>query len=216
MGELTAMGWAPQLQSYTGGANVYATISATSGGDPQVVVGAHFDSAPRSGGANDNASGVAAVLAVARFLQETPCRSAPVTVVLFDQEEGGLIGSMAFAQTLAPAEVRAVHTIDQVAWDSDGDRGFELELPTGELEREWRAAAGVVGASVSVTSTGGTDQRLRRGRRRGQGDHFEGKGASMPGGHAAAVVTATVGGKVETARFELHLDSHAPGGGHGH
>lgn len=49
-----------------------------------------------------------------------------------------------------------------------------------------------------------------------KGDHFEGKGAAIPGGHAAAVVTATVGGTAETARFPLHLDSHAPAGGHGH
>ncbi len=40
-----------------------------------------------------------------------------------------------------------------------------------------------------------------------QGDHFEGKGAAIPGEHAVAVVTATIGGKTETARFELHLEA---------
>ncbi len=49
-----------------------------------------------------------------------------------------------------------------------------------------------------------------------QGDHFEGAGAAIPGGHPAAVVTATVGGKTETARFELHLEPGQPAGGDGH
>ena len=47
------------------------------------------------------------------------------------------------------------------------------------------------------------------------GDHFEGKGAPIPGEHAAAIVTATSGGKTETARFELHLESGAAEPTHG-
>lgn len=44
-----------------------------------------------------------------------------------------------------------------------------------------------------------------------KGDHFEGKGPAIPGGHPAATVTAAVGGKTETARFELHLESGGAG-----
>lgn len=39
-----------------------------------------------------------------------------------------------------------------------------------------------------------------------QGDHFEGQGAAIPGEHRAAIVTAIIDGKTETARFELHLE----------
>jgi len=56
------------------------------------------------------------------------------------------------------------------------------------------------------------------------GDHFEGQGAPIVGEHVTALVTATVAGKTETARFELHLegpdahggadDGHAGHGGH--
>jgi hypothetical protein len=155
--ELSALGWTPQQHSYAGGINVHATIPATMGNGLQIVVGAHFDSVTGSPGANDNASGTAVVLAIARYLKDTPCRTAPVTVAFFDQEETGLFGSRTFAQTLSPATVRAVHTIDQVAWDADGDRVFELEQPAAALEQEWRAAAAIVGATISVTSTGGTD-----------------------------------------------------------
>ncbi len=48
------------------------------------------------------------------------------------------------------------------------------------------------------------------------GDHFEGTGAAIPGEHPAAIVTATVGGKTETARFELHLESSEAEGDLGH
>jgi hypothetical protein len=159
--ELAAMGWAPQTHQYANGANVYATIPATMGSDKQIVVGAHFDTVAGTPGANDNASGTAVVLAIARYLKDMPCRRAPVIVVFFDQEETGLFGSRAFAQMLDPtpgrAATRAVHTIDQVAYDGDNDKRFELEQPTAALEAEWRAAATATGVPVTVTQSGGTD-----------------------------------------------------------
>lgn len=163
--QLAAIGWPAELQPYPGGINVYATIPATLlPAAPSVIVGAHLDTVAGSPGANDNASGAAVVLAVARYLRDVPCRTAAVTVALFDQEETGLSGSLAFAQALDPAAVRAVHTIDQVAWDADGDRRFELERPTPQLEAEWRAAAAAVGASLTPTATSGTDHDSFRAR----------------------------------------------------
>ena len=165
--QLAAIGWTPALHSYATGANVHATIPATmpeGASAPPILVGAHFDSVMGSPGANDNASGVAVVLAVARYLKDTPCRSAPVIVVFFDQEEVGLLGARAFALTLDPASTRAVHTIDQVAWDGDADRTFELELPAAALEAEWRAAAMGLGATLLTTTTGGTDHEAFRDR----------------------------------------------------
>lgn len=163
-GQLAAMGWTATEHAFAGGANVVATIPATMGNRDEIIVGAHFDTVMDSPGANDNASGTAVVLAVARYLMDTPCRAAPVTIVLFDLEETGLFGSRAFAMTKQPASVRAVHTIDQVAWDSDGDSRFELEVPTTELEAEWRTAAARVGASVVTTNTQGTDHQAFRER----------------------------------------------------
>lgn len=162
--KLSAMGWTASESAFSGGANVVATIPATVGSDPEIIVGAHFDTVMSSPGANDNASGTVVVLAVARYLADMPCRTAPVTIALFDLEETGLFGSRAFAQTRQPANVRAVHTIDQVAWDSDRDQRFELELPTPALEQEWRAAAAVVGVGVTATTTQGTDHQSFRER----------------------------------------------------
>jgi Zn-dependent M28 family amino/carboxypeptidase len=160
--QLTQIGWTPQLHSYNTGANVYATIPATTGATKQIIVGAHFDTVTNSPGANDNATGSAAVLAVARYLKDVPCRQYAVTVVFLDEEESGLFGARAFAGTLTPANVVAVHTVDQIGWDNDNDVRFELELPTPTLEAEYRAAAATVGVPVAVTSTQGTDHQAFR------------------------------------------------------
>lgn len=157
-GVLEAQGHTVTFHEYAGGANVVAEVPATlQPAGKRVVVGAHFDTVDGSPGANDNASGVAVVLALGRYLQDTPCRTAPVSLVMFDQEELGLFGSRSYARSLVAADIRAVHTIDQVSWDSDGDRVYELELPTPALETEWRAAATALGVTLSRTTTSGTD-----------------------------------------------------------
>jgi len=162
--QLMQIGWTPQLHSYPTGANVYATIPATNGATKQIVVGAHFDTVTSSPGANDNATGVAAVLAVARYLKDMTCRKYAVTIILFDEEESGLFGARAHANMLTIADVHAVHTVDQIGWDNDNDTRFELELPTATLESEYRAAAMVVGVPVTKTTTQGTDHEAFRDR----------------------------------------------------
>lgn len=161
--QLTALGWTPTVQSYSTGANVVADIPATAATtSARIIAGAHFDTVGGSPGANDNGTGVAAVLAVARLLAETPVRHVPVSLVLFDEEEVGLLGARAYAETLSPADVLAVHTIDQIGWDSDGDRRFELELPTPSLEAAYEDAAAALDVHVTMTSTAGSDHRAFR------------------------------------------------------
>ncbi|MDB4956132.1 MAG: hypothetical protein JWO36_3701 [Myxococcales bacterium] len=162
--QLTTAGWTPMLETYPTGANVYATIPATITTTRQIIVGAHFDTVTGSPGANDNGTGVAAVIGVAHYLHDVPCRGATVTIMLFDEEEQGLFGSRAYANVLSAqgANVIAVHTVDQIGWDSDGDRRFELELPTAALETEYRAAAGLLGIPVTPTTTSGTDHQSFR------------------------------------------------------
>jgi acetylornithine deacetylase/succinyl-diaminopimelate desuccinylase-like protein len=160
--QLMQIGWTPQLHAYNTGANVYATMPSTTGATKQVIVGAHFDTVAASPGANDNATGVAAVLAVARYLMDATCRDYAVTIVFFDEEEAGLFGARAFAGMLTAADVHAVHTVDQIGWDNDNDKRFELEVPTPALEAEYRAAAAIVGVPVTVTSTQGTDHQAFR------------------------------------------------------
>ena len=85
--------------------NVLGTLDGRDAGRPWVVVGAHFDSVPRSPGADDNASGVAAMLEVARLLGRESL-GATVQFVGFNLEEiqdylGSFrIGSREYARSL--------------------------------------------------------------------------------------------------------------------
>ena len=64
-----------------------------------LLVGAHYDGPPQSPGADDNATGVAVLLELARRFREAPPRR-PIWLVAFDQEEAGLVGSRALAREL--------------------------------------------------------------------------------------------------------------------
>ena len=66
--------------------------------DP-LLVGAHYDGPLHSIGADDNATGVAALLELASRWKARPPRR-PVWLVAFDQEEWGMLGSKALAREL--------------------------------------------------------------------------------------------------------------------
>lgn len=68
---------------------------------PNVLLGGHYDSVAGSPGANDNASGTAVVLAIARKTAKTPF-ARQAWFVAFDGEEDGLHGSRAFVKTAEP------------------------------------------------------------------------------------------------------------------
>ena len=59
---------------------------------PPIVIGAHYDTAPGSPGADDNATGVAVLLELARDIASGPLKY-PVQLVAFDMEEYGYLGS---------------------------------------------------------------------------------------------------------------------------
>lgn len=64
-----------------------------------ILIGAHFDAVPGSPGADDNATGVAVLLELARLFaaEPAPC---PIRLVAFDLEEMGLTGSDRYAAHL--------------------------------------------------------------------------------------------------------------------
>lgn len=82
------------------GANVVGVIRGTKSADRCLVVSAHYDHlGMRDGvvyhGADDNASGTAAVLAIAQWFKAHPPDHS-IVFALFDGEEEGLLGSKAF------------------------------------------------------------------------------------------------------------------------
>ncbi len=81
------------------GHNVVAHLKGVT--KPSVLLGAHYDSVPGAPGANDNASGTAVVLEIARNLAPTPL-ARQTWFVAFDGEEDGLHGSRAFVSAAQP------------------------------------------------------------------------------------------------------------------
>lgn len=145
------------------GANVIATLAPTDAANassPAILVGAHFDSVAAGPGAADNATGVAIVLASARFLAAVP-RSRPIIFALFDQEELGLIGSRAYASSLAAAgtPLRGAHIFDMLAWDGDGDRTVELWSPSPEIEALWRTHGPASSTPISTVVFASSDHK---------------------------------------------------------
>jgi aminopeptidase YwaD len=108
------------------GRNVVAKFSTDA---PKLVLGAHFDSVPGSPGANDNASGTAAILEMARRLPVELRQQ--IYFVSFDAEEDGLIGSNAFVQALATSTVdglKAMLNFDMIAVNNNLSVGGSSSL----------------------------------------------------------------------------------------
>jgi aminopeptidase YwaD len=96
------------------GRNVIAHLPGVT--QPKVLIGGHYDSVAGSPGANDNASGTAVVLAIARQLSNTP-QAKEAWFVAFDGEEDGLHGSRAFVKTAKPgflSGLRGMINLDMV------------------------------------------------------------------------------------------------------
>jgi Zn-dependent M28 family amino/carboxypeptidase len=87
---------------------------------PPLLVGAHYDGPLHSPGADDNASGVAALLELARRWAVDPPRR-PVWLVAFDQEEWGMVGSAALAQELREAKhpLQLMASLEMLAFTSE-------------------------------------------------------------------------------------------------
>lgn len=81
------------------GRNIVAHLEGVT--QPSVLLGGHYDSVSGAPGANDNASGTAVVLEIARNLSGTSL-ARQVWFIAFDGEEDGLHGSKAFVSAAKP------------------------------------------------------------------------------------------------------------------
>jgi hypothetical protein len=84
--------------------NVIAEIGPSDG--PVMMAGAHLDSVPNGPGINDNGSGVAALLEVARTFGPRP--PGRVRLAFWGAEEQGLIGSRRYVRELSREELREI------------------------------------------------------------------------------------------------------------
>ncbi|MEP7203108.1 MAG: M28 family peptidase [Ilumatobacteraceae bacterium] len=117
-------------QAFGAGTNLIGVIPGTDLADQYVIVGAHYDhlgsdcslstSEPDDticNGATDNATGVAAALAVGRSIAVGSAPRRSVIIALWDAEEDGLLGSAAYA---ANPIVPLAQTIAYLNFDIQG------------------------------------------------------------------------------------------------
>lgn len=121
-------GLAPELQPIDA-APAYANVIAAIGprAAPRLIVGAHYDAAGPYPGADDNASGVAGVLELARRLagETLTLRVDLVAFCLEEPPHFGLatMGSHAYAQRLRRegVQVRAMLSLEMIGYFADAD-----------------------------------------------------------------------------------------------
>lgn len=107
-------------------ANIVVEFTGTERPDETIVIGAHYDTATGSPGANDNASGVAVLLATAKRLQDRPI-DRTVRLVFFVNEEnpfsfGIQMGSRVHADR---SRARNDNIVAMIAIDSLGNYSSE-------------------------------------------------------------------------------------------
>ena len=128
-GNLEKAGYAVEQQDHLIAGHVASNLEARLVGTQSaagiIVVGAHYDSVGGTVGANDNASGVAAVLEVARLLKESHLRCT-VRFVFFVNEEPPYfqtedMGSMVYARRLRrdSVPVSAMISLETIGYYSD-------------------------------------------------------------------------------------------------
>lgn len=106
-----------------------------------IVVGAHYDSAQGTPGANDNASGTAAVLELARLLHDLKDSAAKrIRLVLFVNEERPYygtaeMGSLNFARLLRERgeRVTAMYSLETIGYFSDAPGSQKYPKPFGAV-----------------------------------------------------------------------------------
>lgn len=140
-GRLRALGYPVQRQPFQAGGqqvrNLEVVIEPASADAETLVVGAHYDSYGNAPGANDNGSGTAAVLELARLLADLRARAAlRVRLVLFVNEEPPFfqteqMGSLVYARRLAGSgeRVRGMWSLETLGYYRDAAGSQHYPFP---------------------------------------------------------------------------------------
>lgn len=131
--------------------NIILTLPGSQRPDEIVILSAHLDSVNLADpskpsiaapGAEDNASGSAALLEAARLFRDLRFERT-LKIIWFTGEEQGLVGSKAYVAGLKdPDAIQGVINLDMFGYDSDNDRCFEIHM--GTLPRSERVAGYVL------------------------------------------------------------------------
>lgn len=180
--QFTTIGLATEIQpfrvpsgtgSYTS-ANVAATKPGLDGHYGTIYLGAHYDSVPAGPGANDNASGTAVLLELARLLADQELKPTLVFIA-FGAEEVGLRGSAAFVRQLTP--LQRVTALGMLNMDCVG-YGTRQIIATSP-----GAKAELVERTASIARSLGLEVEV--GPNRGNSDHAPFASAGIPAAFVA-------------------------------
>jgi Zn-dependent M28 family amino/carboxypeptidase len=139
--ELSRAGYTPGRQAFQASGLAVANIEAEHRGESDagriIVMGAHYDTAGRSPGADDNASGVAVLLELARVYAGTPTR-ATVRFVAFVNEEPphfmtDTMGSHVYARAAARRgdRIAAMLSLESLGYFDDERGSQQYPAPFG-------------------------------------------------------------------------------------
>lgn len=139
------------------GVNLVGVIPGSQRGqleDGIVLVGAHYDTVPNSNGVDDNGSGLAVMMEIAKTLTQARCKfNNTLMFVAFDLEEQGAMGSNHFVDYyLIPEELNRARAHFQGAFILDGIMNFNEAPNTQELPIDF--AQSLPGLQDFVNNTG--------------------------------------------------------------
>jgi leucyl aminopeptidase len=116
--------------------NLIVTIPGTTKPDEEILLTAHVDSATfdieigdPAPGADDNASGVAALMEALKVLSQHPFERT-IKLIFFSGEEQGLLGSTAYVEDHDLSNVNAVINLDVISYDPNDDQCADLNVGT--------------------------------------------------------------------------------------
>ncbi|HMJ11064.1 MAG TPA: M20/M25/M40 family metallo-hydrolase [Polyangiaceae bacterium] len=161
---LESAGYSVERQEYGSGVNVLGTKAAPNAKPERVVVSAHYDHIPACDGADDNASGVAALLEIARVLGQSRFERTLV-VACWDEEERGLLGSRAYAERARARSERVVaaYSLDAIGFASSKPSSQRVPPGFGALFPELNARLEQrkhVGDFIAVVANGASGHVL--------------------------------------------------------
>ena len=127
--------------------NVIAYKTGTTYPTRQIIVGGHYDAVPGSPGADDNASGTAGVLEIARVLRHVPTEVSFVFIA-FDSEESWMWGSYHYVEEAVSRgdDIEYMLNLDMIGYYPNSDQANLYPGPHKEYAELWdRLADSLVG-----------------------------------------------------------------------
>lgn len=161
--------------------NLYVVLDGSDRSKPVLVIGAHYDSVSGSPGANDNGSGVAAVLELARIMKnQATTRS--IIFSFFPNEEPpysftGNMGSLQLAQSLKRQDVKLSGMISVETIGYYSGKAKSQRYPAG-ISSFYPNTGNFVGFVSNVKSRQLLHDAIGAFR---STTHFPSEGASLPG-----------------------------------